>query len=392
MVGFVFGLFCLIFGLMCYSDAQATELARKRCIEFGFKPNTSQLDNCVRDFLKAAGSGIPTNPEKTLKPISPSSAPLKPNPQRLPNTPGLSATEQDNKAWEEARTGGRLADFEDYLARYPGGAHSRSAQANVVRRTIAALQDQPTESQVQLRPSEPQPAAVKVDDLTLQVSADEARDYEFALSLYRNNDFLQATKTFKEYLAAYPKSSYLPEVFFFLGNAQYVSHDDVGAVASFQALIKTSPTHILVPAASLTLAALQIGLKDTAAARKTLEDLIKTHPLSDAVPAARDRLRRLNAENFRPSASYAGRLRAKLKPNIVLFEATRAQISGNPVAEVEVTAAFDGSITARKLIKSSGVKAWDDAVLRAIDKMESLPRDIDGRAPPLLVIVSSLRD
>lgn len=156
----------------------------------------------------------------------------------------------------------------------------------------------------------------------------------------------------------------------------------MGAVVSFQALIKTSPTHILVPAASLTLAALQIGLKDTGAARKTLEDLIKTHPLSDAVPAARDRLRRLNAENFRPSASYAGRLRDKLKPNIVFLEETRTQISGNPVAEVEVTAAFDGSITARKLIKSSGVKAWDDAVLRAIDKMESLPRDTDGWAPP----------
>ena len=93
-----------------------------------------------------------------------------------------------------------------------------------------------------------------------------------------------------------------------------------------------------------------------------------------------------------PSASYAGRVRAKLKPNIVLLEETRAQISGNPVAEVEVKASADGSITERKLIKSSGVKAWDDAVLRAIDKMEALPRDTDGRVPPLLVIVSSMRD
>ena len=76
----------------------------------------------------------------------------------------------------------------------------------------------------------------------------------------------------------------------------------------------------------------------------------------------------------------------------MFLEEARVQISGNPVAEVEVTAAFDGSITARKLIKSSGVKAWDDAVLRAIDKMESLPRDTDGRAPSLLVIVSRLRD
>ena len=93
-----------------------------------------------------------------------------------------------------------------------------------------------------------------------------------------------------------------------------------------------------------------------------------------------------------PSASYAGRVRAKLKPNIVLLEETRSQISGNPVAEVEVKASADGSVTERKLIKSSGVKAWDEAVLRAIDMMEALPRDTDGRVPTLLVIVASMRD
>ena len=93
-----------------------------------------------------------------------------------------------------------------------------------------------------------------------------------------------------------------------------------------------------------------------------------------------------------PSASYAGQISAKLKPNIVLLEETRSQISGNPVAEVEVKASADGSITERKLTKSSGVKAWDDAVLSAIDKTAVLPRDTDGRVPPLLVIVSSMRD
>lgn len=93
-----------------------------------------------------------------------------------------------------------------------------------------------------------------------------------------------------------------------------------------------------------------------------------------------------------PSATYAARVRAKLKPNIVFLDEARAQVSGNPVAEVEVKASADGGITDRKLTKSSGVKAWDDAVLRAIDKMEKLPLDTDGRTPPLLVIVSSMRD
>lgn len=83
-----------------------------------------------------------------------------------------------------------------------------------------------------------------------------------------------------------------------------------------------------------------------------------------------------------PSASYAGRIRARIKPNIVFSEDT----PGNPEAEVEVRVAPDGTIVARKLLKSSGVKAWDEAVLRAIDKTETLPRDIDGQIPPSMWI------
>jgi len=53
---------------------------------------------------------------------------------------------------------------------------------------------------------------------------------------------------------------------------------------------------------------------------------------------------------------------------------------------VEVRTSPDGTIIARKIIKSSGVKAWDEAVLKAIDKTEVLPRDTDGRVPPALII------
>lgn len=83
-----------------------------------------------------------------------------------------------------------------------------------------------------------------------------------------------------------------------------------------------------------------------------------------------------------PSGSYGGRVAAKVKPHIVYPDA----VSGNPRAEVEVRAAPDGTITGTKLIQSSGNKAWDDAVLRALDKTETLPRDVDGRVPSSLVI------
>ena len=83
-----------------------------------------------------------------------------------------------------------------------------------------------------------------------------------------------------------------------------------------------------------------------------------------------------------PSASYGGKVRAKVKPNIVFTE----DVAGNPVAEVEVRTTLDGTITSQRLVKSSGNKAWDDAVIKAIIRTESLPRDVDGRVPTPLII------
>lgn len=89
-----------------------------------------------------------------------------------------------------------------------------------------------------------------------------------------------------------------------------------------------------------------------------------------------------------PSASYSGRIRARVKPNITYTES----VAGNPTAEVEVRTSPDGTIISRKLVKSSGVRSWDDAVLNAIDKTEVLPRDIDGRVPSSLTLVFSPKD
>lgn len=83
-----------------------------------------------------------------------------------------------------------------------------------------------------------------------------------------------------------------------------------------------------------------------------------------------------------PSASYAGRIAARIKPNIVYTEL----IAGNPTADVEVRTSPDGTIISRKLVKSSGTKSWDEAVLNAIDKTEKLPPDTDGRVIPSLIL------
>lgn len=84
------------------------------------------------------------------------------------------------------------------------------------------------------------------------------------------------------------------------------------------------------------------------------------------------------------SAGYKAKIAARIKQNITYTE--RDSITGNPVAEVEVRTGPAGTIISRRLTQSSGVKSWDEAVLNAFDKTETLPRDTDGKVPSLLIL------
>lgn len=94
------------------------------------------------------------------------------------------------------------------------------------------------------------------------------------------------------------------------------------------------------------------------------------------------------ARSSGPSGSWAGKVRAKVKPNIVFAD----DVAGNPAAEVEVRLAPDGTIVGKRLVKPSGHQGWDQAVLRALDRTETLPRDTDGRVHSPVVITFRVRD
>lgn len=89
-----------------------------------------------------------------------------------------------------------------------------------------------------------------------------------------------------------------------------------------------------------------------------------------------------------PSAGYGARVAARIRPNILFTD----PISGNPSAEVEVRTLPDGTITGRRLVRSSGNAAWDKAALDAIDRTGSLPRDTDGQVPSPFIIVLRPKD
>ena len=93
-----------------------------------------------------------------------------------------------------------------------------------------------------------------------------------------------------------------------------------------------------------------------------------------------------------PSGTYLGRLRARVRPNITFPESQLQAVKGNPEAEVEVTCSATGEILSQKLIRSSGNPAWDAAVMNAIEKTGTLPRDENGNMPPKISFGFKPRD
>lgn len=89
-----------------------------------------------------------------------------------------------------------------------------------------------------------------------------------------------------------------------------------------------------------------------------------------------------------PSDSYKGRIRAYIKR----FHTYTETVVGNPVTEIEIRTASDGTILSRRITKPSGTKSWDEAALNAIDKAERLPLDENGRAPPPMILVWSAQE
>jgi colicin import membrane protein len=120
------------------------------------------------------------------------------------------------------------------------------------------------------------------------------------------------------------------------------------------------------------------------------EEVKRLRGLADATGAPADTGKAVNAAA--PSASYLGKLRAKVKPNIVFSDTQLLNVVGNPAAEVEVTCSPSGQIIGAKLTVSSGNAAWDQAVLNAVEKTGSLPRDENGNVPNKIAFLFRPRD
>jgi len=114
------------------AHAQDTEMARKKCVEFGFKDKTASHESCVKQLLQSTGGG---------------KAPSKP--AAAPAAPAVSPMQREDKFWDDAKAAGNKEAFEAYLASYPNGAYAGLARANIKRFVEVAESERKTLVEVQ---------------------------------------------------------------------------------------------------------------------------------------------------------------------------------------------------------------------------------------------------
>jgi len=126
--------------------------------------------------------------------------------------------------------------------------------------------------------------------------------------------------------------------------------------------------------------------KDADAKREALrlENLRRIQGMAGGTPGSTGNA----AQNAAPSAGWVGKVKGKIKPMIIYSDDSAA----NPSAEVQVALAPDGRILGSKITKASGDADWDRAVLKALDKAETLPRDTDGRVPAVIILTFRPRE
>jgi colicin import membrane protein len=96
------------------------------------------------------------------------------------------------------------------------------------------------------------------------------------------------------------------------------------------------------------------------------------------------------AQTSGPSGAYAARIASLVRENVTYPEIN--QITGDPRVTILVNLSPDGTVLTAKVERSSGVPSWDQAVLRAIERVQHFPPDSNGKIWTPMLVKAGPRD
>ncbi|WP_108649782.1 tol-pal system protein YbgF [Dongshaea marina] len=126
------------------------------------------------------------------------------------------------------------------------------------------------------------------------VSADENQAYEHAIDLVlKDKKYDQAIPAFRDFIKRYPKSGYVPNAYYWLGQLLFSQSQYPDAAKEFQALVDGYKSSTKRPDALLKLGVIAQMQGKSKDAKIFYQQLIKEYPDNSSAFLAKDRLKQL---------------------------------------------------------------------------------------------------
>lgn len=120
--------------------------------------------------------------------------------------------------------------------------------------------------------------------------------YRAAFNKLRNGDDAGAIALFKAFIQKYPKSRFIPNAWYWMGEAHYVDGEYKEAISNFQQVLTKFSDSAKASDAYLKVGYAQYALKDYKSARQTFQAVIQRYPGTTAADLARQRLQQMGSQ------------------------------------------------------------------------------------------------
>lgn len=180
-------------------------------------------------------------------------------------------------------------------------------QANEIERMKARERDLNADFDRRLRELERRPAAAEpavaepavagpAPKAATTISAEEQAAYDAAFRLLKQGQYERAAKSFREYIAKYPRGGLTDNAQYWLGEANYVVRNYKAALEEFNKVLTDYPGSRKAPDALLKIGYTHLELGEATKGRDALMQVSARYPNSDAAKAAQDRLAKLKKD------------------------------------------------------------------------------------------------
>jgi len=163
-----------------------------------------------------------------------------------------------------------------------------------IKQLQAALREiQASEAEAAARPPQPPTPKIEIvnqEPFTKNKESGPPPEYVKAFGLYSTNDFSSAIKAFETFIHHSPKSDYVTNAIYWIGECHYSLSDLPNSLRTFQKIVNGYPNSAKAPDAMLKVGYTQAAMKERDKSLKTFEELIKRYPSSPAAVKARERL------------------------------------------------------------------------------------------------------